>query len=58
MKILIIGMSLDPDSKSQKLARVDLDIAHQAGHEAELIDLPDITLPLAGEKTRLMMSKW
>lgn len=48
--ILIIGTSLDPESKSQKLARVALDIACQAGHSAELLDLRDITLPLAGEE--------
>jgi FMN reductase len=50
MKILIVGTSLDPDSKSQKLARVALNIAHQAGHEVELLDLRDIPLPLAGEE--------
>jgi FMN reductase len=48
--ILIIGTSLDPESKSQKLARVTVDIARQAGYSADLLDLRDITLPLAGEE--------
>jgi NAD(P)H-dependent FMN reductase len=48
--ILIIGTSLDPESKSQKLARVTLNMAREAGYSAELLDLRDITLPLAGEE--------
>jgi FMN reductase len=47
-EILIIGTSLDSESKSQKLARVALDVARQTGYSAELLDLRDITLPLAG----------
>jgi FMN reductase len=50
MSILIIGTSLDPESKSQKLARVALEIACAAGHHAELLDLRDFTLPFAGEE--------
>jgi NAD(P)H-dependent FMN reductase len=48
--ILIVGTSLDPDSKSQKLARVALEAALQAGYSAELLDLRDFTLPFAGEE--------
>jgi FMN reductase len=50
MSILIVGTSLDPESKSQMLARVALDMAHKAGYDAELLDLREITLPFAGEE--------
>jgi FMN reductase len=48
-KVLIVGMSLDPESKSQLLAREAVKIARDLGLEPELLDLRDITLPFAGE---------
>lgn len=48
-KILIIGTSLDPESKSQLLAREAVKIARDLGLEPELLDLRDLTLPSAGE---------
>lgn len=50
VNILIVGTSLDPESKSQKLARVALEIARQKGCSAELLDLRDFNLPFAGEE--------
>jgi FMN reductase len=49
-KVLIIGTSLDPDSKSQLLARVAMQIATDAGHSAEILDLREHILPFAGQE--------
>jgi FMN reductase len=49
MKILIISASLDPDSKSQLLAREAMQIARDLNLEPELLDLREISLPFAGE---------
>ena len=49
-RILIVGTSLDPKSKSQKLARVALTLAEEAGYSADLLDLRDFKLPFAGEE--------
>jgi NAD(P)H-dependent FMN reductase len=48
-KVLIIGMSVDPDSKSQLLARVAVKVAKDLNLEPELLDLRELTLPFAGE---------
>ncbi len=47
-KILIIATSLNPDSKSQQLAQLALDQAKTLKLEADLLDLRQFTLPLAG----------
>ncbi len=47
-KILIIATSLNPNSKSQALARVALEQAKSHNLEADLLDLRDFPLPLAG----------
>jgi NAD(P)H-dependent FMN reductase len=47
--ILIIGTSLDPESKSQVLARLTLNLSKEKGYTSELLDLRDFRLPLAGE---------
>ena len=46
--ILIIATSLDPDSRSQLLARIALEEAKTLGIRAELLDLRELELPLAG----------
>jgi NAD(P)H-dependent FMN reductase len=46
--ILIIATSLDLDSRSQLLARIALEEAKVLGVRAELLDLRDLELPLAG----------
>jgi NAD(P)H-dependent FMN reductase len=48
-KVLIIGTSLDPDSKSQRLALEAMKMARDLGLEPELLDLRELTLPFAGE---------
>jgi FMN reductase len=47
-KILIIGTSLDPDSRSQLLARVAAQITASLGHTAEYVDMRELELPMAG----------
>ncbi len=47
-KILIIATSLNPDSRSQALARVAIDLAKKEKLEADLLDLREYPLPLAG----------
>jgi FMN reductase len=49
MKVLIVGTSLDPESKSQLLAREAVKIAKDLNLEPELLDLRELTLPFAGE---------
>lgn len=49
-KVLIIGMSLDPESKSQLLAREAMKLAKDLNLEPELLDLRELTLPFAGEE--------
>jgi FMN reductase len=46
--ILIIGTSLDPDSRSQVLARVAEQICKAQNINAEVLDLRDYDLPIAG----------
>ncbi len=46
--ILIIGTSLDPDSRSQVLARVALEVCKVQNINAEVLDLRDYDLPIAG----------
>jgi FMN reductase len=46
--ILIIGTSLDPDSRSQILARVALEICNTHNINADVLDLRDYDLPIAG----------
>ena len=46
--ILIIGTSLDPDSRSQQLARVAFQICQTQNIIAEILDLRDYDLPIAG----------
>ena len=46
--ILIIGTSLDPDSRSQQLARVAFQICQTQNINAEVLDLRDYDLPIAG----------
>jgi FMN reductase len=46
--ILIVGTSLDPDSRSQILARVALEICNVQNINAEVLDLRDYDLPMAG----------
>jgi FMN reductase len=46
--VLIVATSLDPDSRSQKLARELQAIAKTKGIVAELLDLRQMPLPLAG----------
>jgi NAD(P)H-dependent FMN reductase len=47
-KILIIATSLNPDSKSQQLAQIAFDQAKTLKLEADLLDLRNFTLPIAG----------
>ena len=47
-KILIIGTSLDPDSRSQLLAKVATQIAESLGHDVKYMDLREFELPMAG----------
>lgn len=47
-KVLVFGTSLDPESKSQILAREVVDRVEQSGFEVELIDLRDLDLPSSG----------
>jgi NAD(P)H-dependent FMN reductase len=49
MNILIVGTSLDPESKSQQLARLVLSLSREKGHTADLLDLRHFKLPFAGE---------
>ena len=49
MRVLIVGTSLDPASKSQILAREAVKIAKDLNLEPELLDLRELTLPFAGE---------
>ena len=46
--ILIVGTSLDPDSRSQVLARVALEVCQAQNINAEVLDLRDYDLPPAG----------
>jgi FMN reductase len=46
--ILIVGTSLDPDSRSQILARVALEICNAQNINAQVLDLRDYDLPIAG----------
>ncbi len=46
--ILIIATSLDPDSRSQVLARVTLGICNTHNINADVLDLRDYDLPMAG----------
>jgi FMN reductase len=46
--MLIIATSLDPDSRSQALARIAQAEAKSLGLEADLLDLREHELPLAG----------
>ncbi len=48
--ILIIGTSLDPDSKSQWLARLAVSLGKESGYQVDLLDLRDFKLPFAGEE--------
>ena len=47
--ILVIGSSLDPDSKSQRLARLAVTLGQEKGYKVDLLDLRDYKLPFAGE---------
>lgn len=46
--ILIVATSLDPDSRSQLLARIALEEARTLNLNAELLDLRELELPMAG----------
>ncbi len=46
--LLIIGTSLDPDSRSQRLARIAFEDARTLNMNPELIDLRELELPMAG----------
>jgi NAD(P)H-dependent FMN reductase len=46
--LLIVGTSLDPDSRSQHLARIAFEDAKTLGMNPELIDLRALELPMAG----------
>jgi NAD(P)H-dependent FMN reductase len=48
VSLLIIATSLNPESRSQRLARVALERAKALGLQAELLDLREHPLPLAG----------
>jgi NAD(P)H-dependent FMN reductase len=45
MRILIVSSSLEPKSRSERIARYCLDIVLTLGHEAEFISLKDYSLP-------------
>jgi FMN reductase len=46
--LLIVGTSLDPDSRSQRLARIAFEDARTLSMNPELIDLRALELPMAG----------
>ncbi len=46
--ILIVGTSLDPDSRSQQLARIAHQICKSQNINADVLDLRDYDLPIAG----------
>jgi NAD(P)H-dependent FMN reductase len=50
MSVLIIATSLNPQSRSQRLARVALEQAKALRIPAELLDLREHSLPLAGSE--------
>ena len=50
-KTLIIATSLNPDSRSQKLAEIALEEAKKHNLEAEILDLRQFPMPLAGTDT-------
>lgn len=50
MSLLIIATSLDPDSRSQKLARTLLDLAQARQIKSEVLDLRELELPMAGSE--------
>lgn len=46
--LLIVGTSLDPDSRSQHFARIAFENAKTLNMNPELIDLRELELPIAG----------
>ena len=46
--ILILGTSLDPESRSQVLAQHAAQTAKSLGHKVEYIDLRELNVPMAG----------
>lgn len=46
--VAIIATSLDPDSRSQLLARVALEVAKQRELSATLVDLREFDIPISG----------
>lgn len=46
MAYLVISTSLNPESRSRKMAQLALDDLHQAGVEAALLDLSETELPM------------